>query len=180
MAHVQAVAAEHEHSIREFFESVPPSDRTFFKEDITDLGLFGRWLSDTQNLRFLAVEDQAVVGYLAIIPGIGRMRGVSELRVVISATQRRHGIGSMLARHGLRRVVAHQGTHKAVVEVPVPLQDGVAMFTALGFEPEALLRDHIEDIDGNRHDLWILSYFVAENMASLEALGVSDFLSGTP
>jgi hypothetical protein len=50
------------------------------------------------------------------------------------------------------------------------------MFTALGFEGEALLRDHIRDRSGKPRDLIMLAHFVQDNWASMESVGLGDEL----
>jgi hypothetical protein len=48
----------------------------------------------------------------------------------------------------------------------------------MGFKPEALLRDHIKDREGNKHDLLILAHDVAGFHAQLDAYGVTKALGG--
>ena len=178
MVAVDRLAASHESALRLFFASVPDLDQTFFKEDLSDETLFAKWLSDADAFRFVAVNGADVVGYLAIIRGVGRFKHVAELRVVVAAGSRRSGVGTQLARHGLNTAMELAKANKIVVEVPEPLNEGKAMFEHLGFEPEALLRDHLEDATGASHDLWILSHFVHDNIASLASLGITSSLLG--
>jgi hypothetical protein len=37
----------------------------------------------------------------------------------------------------------------------------IAVFEGIGFRPEALMRDHVKDREGNTHDLLVLSHEVA-------------------
>jgi ribosomal protein S18 acetylase RimI-like enzyme len=178
MNRVQELHANHEASLQVFLDSVPDLDRTFFKEDIADKTLIKRWLGDVDHFRFVALENADVVGYLAVYPGVGRLRHVAELRLIVAAGNRRQGVGTALARTGLTTAVERAAAHKVVVEVPEPLNAAKAMFELLGFEPEALLRDHLEDANGDRHDLWLMSHFVYDNIDSLAALGVASDLSG--
>ena len=48
------------------------------------------------------------------------------------------------------------------------------MFRRLGFEGEALLRDHVRDRNGQLSDLLILAHFADENSSALNGLGVDD------
>ena len=50
------------------------------------------------------------------------------------------------------------------------------MFESMGFRGEALLRDHVKDRDGIKHDLVILSHDVARFQSQMEAYGMSDSL----
>ena len=55
------------------------------------------------------------------------------------------------------------GLSKIIVEVVADQQPAINMFTALGFDPEALLSSHIRDRNGDFHDLIILVHGVDEN-----------------
>jgi hypothetical protein len=48
----------------------------------------------------------------------------------------------------------------------------IAMFTSIGFEAEALLRDQICDRDGNLRDLVLLSHDVGPRSAVMDVLGL--------
>jgi hypothetical protein len=48
------------------------------------------------------------------------------------------------------------------------------MFRSHGFEPEALLKDHVRDQTGELRDLMILAHSVEESYASLAATGIAD------
>jgi hypothetical protein len=46
------------------------------------------------------------------------------------------------------------------------------MFQELGFEAEALLRDHVRDRSGDVHDLLVLSHLAGERSQEMAAIGV--------
>ena len=50
-----------------------------------------------------------------------------------------------------------------VVEVVADQEPTIAMFGSLGFDPEALLRDHVRDQAGALHDLLVLAQSVEES-----------------
>ena len=51
-------------------------------------------------------------------------------------------------------------------------QPAINMFTALGFDPEALLRSHVRDRRGDFHDLIILAHMVDANWQMFGATGI--------
>ncbi len=65
---------------------------------------------------------------------------------------------------------------KLVVEVISDQAPLIAMFRGLGFEPEALLTDHVRDRSGQTRDLIVLANSVDEQFAALSAAGVADQL----
>jgi hypothetical protein len=66
------------------------------------------------------------------------------------------------------------GLQKMVVEVIAVQEPTVAMFRALGFEPEALLTDHVRDRGGDLRDLMVLSHSVEEQWSSMITAGIAD------
>ena len=65
---------------------------------------------------------------------------------------------------------------KLVVEVIADQASLIAMFRSLGFEPEALLTDHVRDRSGEMRDLIVLANSVDEQFAAMATAGVSDQL----
>jgi L-amino acid N-acyltransferase YncA len=161
-----------------FFARIPEADRTFFKEDVLDEATVASWARDERSRRLVSVEDDGtVVGYAAVIPLHGWSSHVGELRVVTDPEQRRRGIGRQLARRGLLEAI-DLGLDKVVVEAVADQAATVAMFQALGFEAEALLKDHVRGRDGELHDLMVLAHAVADNQALLGATGIEEAVAG--
>jgi len=166
-------------AVRELFSRVPERDRTFFREDVLEPGVIESWMRDGHGRRWLACSDLLVVGYLALLPGVGWSSHVGEMRLVVDPAHRRAGIGRRLARHAVMEAGA-MGLTKLVVEVVAEQQPTVAMFSSLGFEAEGLLRDHVRSRSGNaqdgydEHDLLILSHFVDELSTSISSVGIDD------
>jgi ribosomal protein S18 acetylase RimI-like enzyme len=158
-----------------FLAEVPGDDRTFFKEDVDAPGLAARWAGEERCARVLAVDDERVVAFAALVPGVARASHVADLRLVVAASARRQGVGVAVARHMLLAAV-QQGFAKVTVEVAVESEGAIAMFQGLGFVPEALLRDQLRDPDGALHDLVLLAHPVQETWAAMLTGGIDDAL----
>jgi ribosomal protein S18 acetylase RimI-like enzyme len=157
--------------VTRFFENLPEEDLTFFKEVVDDTVL-ARWCNAERDLRWLVVgEDGEPQAMLGIFPGKLWSAHVGELRLVVGRDFRRMGLGRRLARYGLAQAV-RMGMSKIVVEVVAEKEGDISMFTSIGFDPEALLRDHIRDRDGNLRDLVVLSHEVGDRSAALDVLGL--------
>jgi len=57
---------------------------------------------------------------------------------------------------------------KLSVQMTVDQQAAIALFESLGFKAEALLREHVRDIDGRKHDIVVLGHNVAQVQAQDE------------
>lgn len=158
-----------------FFQRVPERDRTFVKEPVTDPATVRSWVDDTRALRSIARTDGTVVGYVAVIPGVGWSRHVGELRLVVDPAARRQGIGQQLARHALR-VALDADLTKVVVDVVAVQESTIALFTQLGFRAEALLEDHVQDPDGNYSDLIVLANRTDIDWDLLSTVGLDEAL----
>jgi ribosomal protein S18 acetylase RimI-like enzyme len=160
-----------------FFARVPESERTFFKEPVLDRATIESWLTTDSGRRALAHdEDGSVVGYVAVIRLTGWSDHVGEVRLVVDPGHRGQGLGRALARWALLQAV-DCGLAKLTVEVVAEQEGAVAMFTGLGFQAEALLRDHVRDRDGELRDLVVLSHSVADAWSAMETAGIDDALA---
>ena len=162
--------------LEEFFRRVPESDHNSFAEDVLRPGVVQGWLEQPGAHRVCAVEDGRVVGYLAVLPLVGWSAHVGSLRVVVDPAARGHGVGRALARAGLLASL-ELGLTKTVVEVVVDAVPAIAMFEALGFEPEALLRDHVRDKSGELHDLVLLAHDVDGTWSAMTSAGLDEALA---
>src|SRR3954469_18663537 len=60
----------------------------------------------------------------------------------------------------------------AITSLLVDQQAAITLFESLGFKAEALLRDHVRDVDGKKHDIVVLGHNVAQVRAQMEAYGL--------
>jgi RimJ/RimL family protein N-acetyltransferase len=70
------------------------------------------------------------------------------------------------------------GLEKLSVQMTVDQRAAIALFESLGFKAEALLRDHVRDISGRKHDIVVLGHDVAQVQAQLVAYGVPGAVAG--
>ena len=71
------------------------------------------------------------------------------------------------------RWLSAPGLEKLSVQMTVDQQAAIALFESLGFKAEALLRDHVRDVDGKKHDIVVLGHNVAQVRAQMEAYGLA-------
>ena len=171
MVDVRAFTDADVDALKAFFTRVPEGDRTFFREDVLADG----WQPDPAEHRWIAIDGADVVGSLVIRRGLAWSSHVGEIRIVVDHRYRRKGIGRTLARLALVEGVG-LGLQKLVVEVVAAQAPTVAMFTALGFEAEALLKSHVRDNAGDVHDLFVMSHFVDDTWSTMTTTGIADLV----
>lgn len=176
MTSVAALEPGHRDELARFLTALGDGDRTFIKEDVSDVDIV---LAATRpGRRWVALEeDGAVTGFLAVLPLPGWSDHVGEIRLVVHPGHRGTGLGRALARWALLRAV-EMGLSKVVVEVVAEADPALRMFTALGFTGEALLRDHIRDRRGQLRDLVMLAHYVDDTASAMETIGLADEVGG--
>jgi len=171
---IRPVESDDSDALSRFFERIPESDRTFLKEDVGDPRVLADWVRPATG-RTIAVEDDEVLGSVEVFRLVGWSSHVGEVRLVVDPDHRGRGIGRRLARQAVLDAV-DMDLKKLVVEVIADQGPLIAMFRGLGFEPEALLTDHVRDRSGQMRDLIVLANSVDEQFAAMAAAGVADQL----
>lgn len=153
-----------------FARALPQHDLMFLRRDITQDSEVDSWLSEIEageTITILATDDNGIVGYATVhrslIPWSAH---VAELRILTAERVRGKGMGRVLTEEAFNLALA-LGLEKMMAQMTLDQKAAISSFESLGFRPEALLRDHVKDREGNRHDLLVLSHdiqrFRAEN-----------------
>jgi RimJ/RimL family protein N-acetyltransferase len=154
-----------------FFRRLPPEDRQFLKDDVTQVEIIRAWCRDLDYHRvlpILAEREGEIIGDATLHrQPTGWMRHVGKIRVVTDPFFRRRGLASALARE-IFYVALQVGLDKMVAEVVVDQIPAVKVFERLGFRQEALLAGHILDLHGRKHDLLILTTDIPALMQRME------------
>jgi len=148
-------------AILQFARGLPEDDLLFLRVDITQESAVANWLANVASgttVTLLAFDGDRLAGYATVDRNPARWtRRVGEIRVNLASDYRSLGLGRQLIAKifdvaralGLRKIMAHM----------TPDQLGSqAAFKRLGFMPEALLADYVEDRRGRSHDLVIMSH----------------------
>jgi L-amino acid N-acyltransferase YncA len=172
MMEIRSIEPGDKAAVEAFVERIPEGDATFFKENVNDPEVRRRW-THPDGSRVLALENGTVVGYVALAPLQGWSSHVGEVRVIVDPEYRGRGVGRALARQAVLEALG-LGLSKMVVEVVADQEATIGMFRSLGFDPEALLKDHVRDQNGELRDLIVLAHSVEESYASMAAAGIAD------
>ena len=143
-----------EAAVLAFAQKLPTHDLLFLPRNISQPKVLSAWINEIERgdiTSLLAIRQGVVVGCGTLVrdphswsPHVG------EIRMVVSLDVRGQGVGRALSQETF----------------------AIALFESLGFKAEALLRDHVRDVDGKKHDIVVLGHNVAQVRAQLEAYGV--------
>jgi RimJ/RimL family protein N-acetyltransferase len=166
-----------EAAVLAFARNLPVHDLLFLPRNISEPKVLSAWIKEIERgaiVSLLAAKAGKVVGCGTIVrdqhswsPHVG------EIRNVISPEVRGLGVGRALTQETFA-LALEMGLEKLVVQMTVDQVSAIALFEGMGFRGEALLREHVRDRDGNKHDIVVLGHNVALVRAQLEAYGLPE------
>jgi GNAT superfamily N-acetyltransferase len=169
------MAPADEAAVLEFAQQLPSHDLLFLPRNISEPKVLSAWIKEIGRgaiTSLLAVKTGKVVGCGTLVrdphswsPHVG------EIRMVVSSDVRGQGVGRALSQETFALALG-AGLEKMSVQMTVDQQGAIALFESLGFKAEALLHDHVRDVDGRKHDIVVLGHNVAQVQAQLEAYGL--------
>ena len=164
-----------EAAVLTFAQKLPTHDLLFLPRNISQPKVLSAWIHEIEGgdiTSLLAVKEDVVVGCGTLVrdprswsPHVG------EIRAVISLDVRGQGVGRALSQETFALALG-AGLEKLSVQMTVDQRGAIALFESLGFKAEALLRDHVRDVDGKTHDIVVLGHNVAQVRAQMEAYGL--------
>lgn len=158
-----------------FAKSLSAHDLLFLNRDIRNPKVIDAWLDQIEQglIRSLvAVEGDTVVGCNAMVRDeLSWSPHVADIRILVSEDCRGLGLGRLLALHTLHRARV-DGVRKLTVRMTPDQGGALKLFEEMGFRPEALLRDHVRDADGETHDLAVMALDVDRHLAKQRAYGL--------
>lgn len=160
-----------------FARELPEQDLLFLDRDIAQGAVVDQWIHDITEGKLVTIvawQGEMIIGYATLDRGNARWtRHVAELRVVVAESCRGIGLGGWLLEL-VFEMALEAGVTKLVARM-TPDQTGAQnMFQRLGFEQEAVLRDHALDANGLTHDLLVLAFHTGQHRDSCcSSCGVS-------
>ncbi len=158
-----------------FAQKLSTHDLLFLPRNISQPKVLSAWINEIERgaiTSLLAVKGDTVVGCGTLVrdphswsPHVG------EIRMVVSTDVCGQGVGRALSQDTFALALG-AGLEKLSVQMTVDQQAAIVLFESLGFKAEALLRDHVRDVDGKKHDIVVLGHNVAQVRAQMEADGL--------
>jgi L-amino acid N-acyltransferase YncA len=160
-----------------FANGLPVHDLIFLQRDIRNPKVVAAWLAQIARgaiVSVLCLADGKIQGCGTVVRDVlSWSPHVGELRVVVSEAARSAGLGRLLLQEAFALAVS-LGLEKLVARMTPDQRGALALFEEMGFSAEALLKNHVRDADGVKHDIVILSLDVARHLAQRDAYGYSE------
>lgn len=169
------MTADDEGAVLSFAQSLDPHDLLFMRRNITNPKVVGAWARQAvaeELITLLAIRDTAIVGCVAIVRDeLSWSPHVGELRLVVGGEMRGKGLGRILTQECFALAIG-LGLEKLVAFMTVDQRAAISVFEGLGFKAEAVLREHVKDLSGAKHDVVVLGHDVEKYLGRMEAYGV--------
>lgn len=159
-------------AILAFANSLPGHDLLYLRRDISQRPVVDAWLesvADGESLSLLAEQDGSLIGMSALMldrkswsPHVG------EIRVLIGESARGKGLGRAMIQESFLQAV-DLDLDKIIAQMTLDQTGARSVFQEMGFQQEALLKDHVRDRNGNDHDIIIMSCDVNSVSARLQS-----------
>ena len=166
-----------EAAVLAFAQKLPSHDLLFLPRNISQPKVLSAWVKEIERgaiTSLLAVKDGKVVGCGTLVRDpLSWSPHVGEIRNVVASEVRGQGVGRALSQE-IFALALGAGLEKLVVQMTVDQTGAIAIFEGMGFKAEALLRDHVKDKAGQKHDIVVLGHNVAQVRAQMEAYGLPD------
>ena len=162
-----------EAALLEFFRALPEKERLFLKEEVTNPEVIHRWAKNLNYNRVIpliaVVGDRIIADAPLLMRSHGWSRHVGEFRMAVSPDYRRLGLGFLMAKE-LFFLALSLKLEKVMAETIEEQVAVVQILRSIGFEQEAVLKDHVKDLHGNLHNLLIMTHDVKSMWKKMEDL----------
>jgi RimJ/RimL family protein N-acetyltransferase len=156
----------------EFFKDLPLEDRQYLRIDVTDKEQIRRRLDPGPFQciwRIVAEKDGKIYADATVCShATGWMRHTSEIRCIIHPEYKRKGLGSLLIWELFQRTLTEKA-HMVFCDVMPEQKAAIAVLERLGFKLSMIRPNHVKDIQGKKHDLYIYTKNVQEMWETLKS-----------
>jgi len=170
---IRSMRKEDGPALHGLFKALPAEDRLYLRDDVAADDFMDRYLeriAGGEMVPLVAVAEDKIVGNASLYRHQhGWAAHVGQIRMAVARPFQRKGLGTELAR-ALVKVAMRQGVDKLVAEVADNQAGAKKAFGKLGFVQEAVLKGHVKDALGRKHDLCVLSNDVSHIWEAMAAL----------
>lgn len=169
---VRLPAAEDAEVVHSFACALPDHDLLYLRRDISKRPVVDAWfesIKDGDSLALLVEQAGELIGMSGLMldrkswsPHVG------EIRVLLGPVARGKGLGRIMIQESFTQAIS-QGVEKIIAQMTLDQSAARAVFEEMGFQQEALLKEHVRDRNGEDHDIIIMSCNVKSAAARLAA-----------
>jgi len=155
----------------DFFQSLEQEDRMYLRLDVTKkeniVKRYGKIDYDS-IFPVIGLEGDRIIAIGTLFrPEFGWARNLGEIRVVIARDLQRQGLCTILVRE-LFLYALTTDLFKIKVELMERQKSAITAFERMGFRKEAVLKNHVINIEGERRNLVMMSLDIKDMWSEME------------
>lgn len=156
-----------------FFRALPVEDRLFLRNDVTKEEVIKQRVENIDHSKvfsILAVSGKNIVGDATLQrTNYGWSRHIGEIRIVVAKNFQNKGLGIILAKELIEHAISF-GLDIITAQMAAKQISAINAFKKLGFVQEAILKNHVMDIRGEKSNLIIMSNDVSQLWKKMEEM----------
>ncbi len=162
---------------KEFTDQLSDHDLLFLSRDLREPRVVEAWsraIKAGEIISIAASRQGEIVGTTAVLTDKNSWSAhVGELRILVRSDARDIGLGRILIQEAFL-IGLDLGLEKLTVRMTLDQQGAIKVFADMGFKTEAMLKDHVQDLAGDKHDLIMLSHDVVAVQSMMNAYGMDE------
>lgn len=170
---IRLLSPQDEEEMLRFFQSLPEAELNYFRVDVRAPEVIHKWTKQIdfeRRIPLVVFQGKRMIGEWALLHREhGWSRHVCELRGIVHPDWRNLGLGNKLI-YDLLSIAHELEKEKVIVEVVAQQKLVIQRFEKLGFQREALFKNHVKDARGRLQDLLVLSMELVPAWKKMEAL----------
>ena len=161
---LRRMTAQDRDAIISFARALPEEDLLFLRVDLTQESVVDDWLQNLttgHSVSIVAYDNNGLIGYATVHRNPASWtRHLGEVRVNVDPQYRSRGLGRSLISN-IFDLAGEMGLQKLTAQMTSDQHGAQAAFRRLGFIPEALLADYVQDRNGTTRDMVIMSFDIS-------------------
>jgi RimJ/RimL family protein N-acetyltransferase len=171
---IRPLSPQDEEAMIQFFSSLSDTEIDYFRGNVRDREVLRKWCKESKDfsrrIPLVAFHKDRMIGEWALLHReYGWSRHVCELRGTIHPNWRNLGLGNKLL-HDLLTIAREFEKEKVIIEVVAQQKDPIRRFEKIGFQREALFKNHVKDSRGRVQDLIVMSMDLVPAWRKMEEL----------
>ena len=158
---IRPLEKDDEPLLQDFYKEIPEDDRWYMRYDVMDPKVIRKWIDGIEEgnvFSIIAIAAKRIVGHASLhMRGYGSTMHVGRFRIMVIPAFRYRRLGTWLLLD-LIQLSMDKGLSELRADFVVGIEDAaIEAAHKFDFFNHAVLKDYVKDLQGNSHDLLIMT-----------------------